>query len=179
MDGSVWADSDEGLTRFANGSFTVLTAKEGLPDRRVRLAASNADRFPLVYTHTGFSRWVHDRFVAVKGVADIPWDRVTTMLEDRSRTLWIGVQDHGVIRVRDGHATHLTTREGLADDRVLSLFEDREGRLWVGTLRNGVTRIANGELTSWSTRDCPANNHVKAFYAYCAVTIRFYTHAWY
>ena len=164
VDGSVWADSDGGLTRFVNGTFVVLTAKEGLPHGQVSLAGSNADGIPLVYTNAGLSRWIHDRFVPVNGVVDIPWDRVTGLLEDRAGTLWIAIADGGLVRVRDGHATRLTTREGLADDQVLSLFEDRQGRLWVGTLRNGVSQIANGQLTSWSTRDGLAANHVKAFY---------------
>ena len=166
-----------GLTRFVNGAFSVLTAKEGLPDGRIRLAGSNADRLPLVYTDAGgLARWRHDRFVAAGDVAGIPWDRVTVLLEDRSGTLWIGIHDGGLIRVRDGHATRLTTKDGLADESVLSLFEDRQGHLWVGTLRNGVTRIANGQLTSWSTRDGLAANHVKAFYQDAAGTLWIGTH---
>jgi signal transduction histidine kinase/ligand-binding sensor domain-containing protein len=176
VDGSVWVETGPGLTRFVNGTFKVLTANEGLPDGRVRLAGSNADRLPLVYTSAGLARWRHDRFVAARDVVGIPWDRVTALLEDRSGTLWIGIHDGGLYRVRDGLATHLTTKDGLADQSVLSLFEDRQGSLWVGTLRNGVTRIANGQLTSWSTRDGLAANHVKAFYQDAAGTLWIGTH---
>jgi signal transduction histidine kinase/ligand-binding sensor domain-containing protein len=176
VDGGVWADSEGGLTRFVHGAFTVLTAKEGLPDGRIRLAASNADRLPLVYTNAGLARWRHDRFVPARDVTGIPWDRVTVVLEDRAGTVWIGLHDGGLVRVRDGHATHLTTKDGLADQSVLSLFEDRQGRLWVGTLRNGVTRIADGQLTSWSTRDGLAANHVKAFYEDAAGALWIGTH---
>jgi signal transduction histidine kinase/ligand-binding sensor domain-containing protein len=176
-DGSVWVSTGGALTRFVNGAFSVLTAKEGLPDGRIRLAGSNADRLPLVYTNAGgLARWRHDRFVAAGDVAGIPWDRVTVLLEDRSGTLWIGIHDGGLIRVRDGHATRLTARDGLADESVLSLFEDRQGHIWVGTLRNGVTRIANGQLTSWSTRNGLAANHVKAFYQDAAGTLWIGTH---
>lgn len=176
-DGSVWVSTAGGLTRYVNGAFNVLTANEGLPEGRIRLAGSNADRRPLVYTDTGrLARWRHDRFLAAEDVAGIPWDRVTVLLEDRSRVLWIGIHDGGLIRVRDGHATRLTTREGLADDSVLSLFEDRRGHIWVGTLRNGVTRIANGQLTSWSARDGLAANHVKAFYEDASGTLWIGTH---
>jgi signal transduction histidine kinase/ligand-binding sensor domain-containing protein len=175
VDGNVWVDTERGLTRSVNGTFQILTAKEGLADGRYRLARSNATRLPLVRSNAGLARWQHDRFVAVADVAEIDWSRASAVLEDRSGTLWIGTHD-GLIRVRDGRATRLTTKEGLADDRVLSLFEDRQGRLWVGTLRNGVTLISNGRLTSWSTRDGLAANHVKAFHQDAAGTIWIGTH---
>lgn len=180
VDDRVWVETFGGLTRFANGTFTVLTAHDGLPDGllggRIRLGGSNADHLPLAYTSAGLARWRHDRFIAATDIAGIPWDRVTDVLEDRARTLWIGVHDGGLLRVRDGHTTRLTTQDGLADDSVLSLFEDRQGSLWVGTLRHGVTRIANGRLTSWSTREGLAANHVKAFYQDAAGTLWIGTH---
>jgi signal transduction histidine kinase/ligand-binding sensor domain-containing protein len=176
VNGTVWVDTESGLTRLVNGVFQILTAKAGLADGRYRLARSNATRLPLIRSNAGLARWQQDRFVAVPDVAEIPWDRASAVLEDRSGTLWIGIHDGGLIRVRDGRATRLTTREGLADDVVLSLFEDRQGRLWVGTLRNGVTLISGGQLTSWSMRDGLAANHVKAFHQDAAGTIWIGTH---
>ena len=108
------------------------------PGRSDQDLAISADGLPLVYTGSGLARWTGDRFVQAKDVAGIPWDRVNAVLEDRSGTLWLGIHDGGLIRVRDGHATHLTKKDGLADDSVHALFEDRQGSLWVGTLRNGV-----------------------------------------
>ncbi len=74
--------------------------------------------------------WLVGRAIAsssAKDIAGIPWDRVNAVLEDRSGTLWVGIHDGGLIRVRDGHVTHLTKKDGLADDSVLTLFEDRRG----------------------------------------------------
>jgi signal transduction histidine kinase/ligand-binding sensor domain-containing protein len=162
-DGTVWAETEPGLARFVNGAFRGLTASDGVADGRIRLAKT-ANLLPLVYTKSGLARWKHDRFVQAMRIDGIPWDRATAVLEDRSGTLWIGIHDGGLMRVRDGHATHLTARDGLADDSVLSLFEDPGGSIWVGTLRNGVTRISGSRMTSWSARDGLAANHVKAFY---------------
>jgi signal transduction histidine kinase/ligand-binding sensor domain-containing protein len=175
VEGSVWAETGHRLTRFANGTFKALEASDGLPSGRIRLASS-ADRLPLVYSNAGLARWTHDRFIQATDVAGLPWDRVTAVVEDRSRTLWLGTHDSGLIRVRDGHATYLTTKDGLADDSVEALFEDRRGSLWVGTLRNGVTRISNGRMTSWSTRDGLAANHVKVFYEDAAGILWIGTH---
>jgi signal transduction histidine kinase len=174
VEGSVWAETGRGLTRFMNGAFKILTTKDGLPGGRLRLARG-ADRFPLVYSGSGLARWTGDRFALVNEVAGLPWGGVTAVLEDRAGTLWLGGHD-GLIRVRDGHATHLTKKDGLADDAVEALFEDREGSLWVGTLSNGVTRISNGQMTSWSTRDGLAVNHVKVFYQDTRGTLWIGTH---
>jgi ligand-binding sensor domain-containing protein/signal transduction histidine kinase len=174
VDGSVWAETGHRLTRFVNGAFKVLTADDGLPNGSIRLAGS-ADGHALVYAGSGLARWTHDRFVQAGNVAGLPWDRIGVVFEDRAGTLWLGTHG-GLIRVRDGHATHLTTKDGLADDAVEALFEDRRGSLWVGTLTNGVTRISDGQLTSWSTRDGLAANHVKAFYQDADGTLWIGTH---
>ena len=174
-DGRVWAGTRRGMTSFINGAFTVLTAKDGLPAGPIGLGSS-AGRFPLLHSDLGLSRWVAGRFVGVGDGEGIPWTRVGTVLEDRSGTLWVAVHDGGVFRVRNGHATHLTSAHGLADDSVLTLFEDRRGSLWIGTLRNGVTRISDGKMTSWSVRDGLAASHVKAFYEDASGTLWIGTH---
>jgi signal transduction histidine kinase/ligand-binding sensor domain-containing protein len=175
VEGSVWAETGQKLTRFVNGAFKLLTTSDGLPDGRPRLA-SGAGGVPLVYTKSGLARWTQDRFVKQDDLTGLPWDRVNAVLEDRSGTLWLGIQDGGVMRVREGGATHLTRKQGLADDSVAALFEDRQGRIWVGTVRNGVTRISGGQMTSWSTRDGLGANHVKAFHEDAAGTLWVGTH---
>jgi signal transduction histidine kinase/ligand-binding sensor domain-containing protein len=174
-EGSVWAETGTALTRLVNGAFKVVATSDGLPDGRIWLGSS-ADRTALVYTRSGLVRWARDRFVKATDVAGIPWDRVTNVFEDRSGTLWLGIRDGGLMRVRDGHVAHLTTKDGLTDDSVHAFFEDRRGSLWVGTVRNGVTRISNGHMTSWSTRDGLAANHVKAFYQDASGTLWIGTH---
>jgi signal transduction histidine kinase/ligand-binding sensor domain-containing protein len=174
-EGSVWAQTGQALTRFVNGAFKAFSTNDGIPVGRIRLARG-ASGFPLVYSGDGLARWTHDRFVLARNSAGVPWARVNTLVEDRSGTLWLGTHGAGVIRVRDDHATPLTTKDGLADDSVEALFEDGDGNLWVGTLGNGVTRISNGQMTSWSTRDGLAANHVKAFYEDAAGTLWIGTH---
>jgi signal transduction histidine kinase/ligand-binding sensor domain-containing protein len=175
VQGTVWVETGQGVARLVNGAFKILDANDGFPDRRLSLARRAAG-LPLLYTNSGLARWVDDRFVHTKEAVDIPWDRVSAALEDRTGTLWLAIREGGLIRVRDGHATHLTTMDGLTDDSVQVLFEDRRGNLWVGTLRNGVTRISDGKMKSWSTRDGLAANFVKAFHEDAAGTMWIGTH---
>jgi signal transduction histidine kinase len=174
--GSVWVETRRGLSRFANGAFRIMTPTDGVPPGRTRTIAAGANGFPLIYTGAGLARWTGDRFVPVSDVAEVPWDRVIDLLEDRSGTLWVGIHDGGLMRIRGGQVTSLTKRDGLADDSVLTLFEDRAGSVWVGTLRGGASRIAGGRITSWSTADGLPANHVKTFYQDAAGTLWIGTH---
>jgi signal transduction histidine kinase/ligand-binding sensor domain-containing protein len=166
--GSAWIETSGRLNRFTRGAFAIVTARDGLPDDSVRGLARGFDGFPLVYMQSsGLFRWTRerDRFVAVDTPADIPWDRAYAVIEDRFRTLWIAIDDGGLLRVRDGQITHFSKQDGLGDDSVISLFEDRAGQIWVGTLRHGVTRIArDGRMTTWTTQNGLAANHVMSFH---------------
>jgi signal transduction histidine kinase/ligand-binding sensor domain-containing protein len=178
--GSAWIETSGRLNRFTRGAFTILTARDGLPDDSVRGLARGSDGFPLVYMQsTGLFRWTRerDRFVAVDTPADIPWDRAYAVIEDRFRTLWIAIDEGGLLRVRDGQITHFSKQDGLADDSVISLFEDRAGQIWVGTLRHGVMRIArDGRMTTWTTQNGLAANHVMSFYEDASGTLWIGTH---
>jgi signal transduction histidine kinase len=153
-----------------------VTTADGLPPGRTRALSLGANGLPLVYTGAGLARWTNERFVPVEPAAGIPWGRVIDLLEDRSGTLWVGIHDGGLMRVRDGRITRLTRRDGLADDSVLSLFEDRAGSVWVGTLRGGATRITGDRLQSWSTADGLPANHVKTFHEDAGGTLWIGTH---
>jgi signal transduction histidine kinase/ligand-binding sensor domain-containing protein len=174
--GNVWVETRHGLARFVNGAFKILTTNDGVPPGRTRSLAIGTNGLPLVYTGAGLARWTDERFVLVREIAGIPWDRVNDLLEDRSGTLWLGIHDGGLMRVRGGQVARLTKRDGLADDSVLSLFEDRAGSVWVGTLRGGATRISGERISSWSTEDGLPANHVKVFYQDAAGTLWIGTH---
>ncbi len=175
--GSIWVISSGGLSRFAHGAFKVVTTGDGGPGHRIRDLARSVDGVAWAFSGSTLARWHRDRFVEVAEGAGLPWDRVHALLRARDGTLWVSIrEDGGLIRVRNGHRTHLTRKDGLADDTVLALFEDRSGNIWVGTLRYGITRISGGQMTSWSTDDGLAANHVKSFYQDAAGALWIGTH---
>lgn len=175
VEGNVWVESGDRLTRYANGTFKLMTAADGLPEGRLRIARSSDGRL-LLRSRAGLLRWKNDRFVMEPQIPGVSWDRINMALSDRSGTLWLGVRDNGMMRVRDGHATYIGVKDGLADESVHSFYEDRRGDIWVATVRNGMTRISNGKLTSWSTKDGLAANHVKVFYEAADGTMWIGTH---
>jgi signal transduction histidine kinase/ligand-binding sensor domain-containing protein len=69
--------------------------------------------------------------------ADVSALSVHVMMEDSSGNLWVGTNNAGLIRLRDGHWEKVPV-EGSA---VSVLSEDREGNLWAGLRSGGVIRL--------------------------------------
>lgn len=78
--------------------------------------------------------------------------RPTTMLQDREGGLWVGTQDTGLLRIRNGLIERLDRTTGLSGNFVVSLFEDREGSVWIGTL-NGLDRFRDVVAVRVSSTD--------------------------
>ncbi len=85
--------------------------------------------------------------------------RATSVLVDRSGSLWVGSAGDGLRRVRDPtrfrgkviarfgpEAEQYTTKDGLLSDLITALLEDREGSIWVASSR-GLERFRKGTFT--------------------------------
>jgi ligand-binding sensor domain-containing protein len=63
---------------------------------------------------------------------------VTSILEDRRGTLWVGTEGSGLFRLApDGSARRLTIADKLGDNKIADLLETRDGRLWA-SMRGGA-----------------------------------------
>ena len=69
--------------------------------------------------------------------ADVSALSVHVMMEDSSGNLWLGTNNAGLLRLRDGHWEKVPVEGGA----VAALFEDREGNLWAGLRAGGVIRL--------------------------------------
>lgn len=67
-----------------------------------------------------------------------PLTGVSSILEDRDGTLWIGSFSEGLLKFDREHRRFTRYRydsanpDSLPEDRITTLFEDREGNIWVG-----------------------------------------------
>ncbi len=81
-------------------------------------------------------------------VADIGTLSVHTLFEDSSGTLWLGTNNAGLIRYRDGEVSRVPV-----DSAVISLLEDDEGALWAGTQAGGALCLRPRRLHLRTTAD--------------------------
>jgi signal transduction histidine kinase/ligand-binding sensor domain-containing protein len=84
------------------------------------------------------------------------WDSskvgVRALLLDSRNSLWIGTNDHGLYRIRDGKRDHFGSAEGLSSDFVNRIFEDHEGNLWVST-NNGLDCFRDLAVTTFTAHE--------------------------
>ena len=90
---------------------------------------------------------------------------------DAHGTLWAAT-DGGVSRIKDGHITTLTSRNGLPCDVVHWSIEDDDHAVWLYTIC-GLVRVARDELDAWAA-DAKRTINVKVLDASHGVR----THSW-
>ena len=61
-----------------------------------------------------------------------PSANILSLHVDAQDVLWIGTMGNGLIRFRDGKATHYWTQNGLIANSIDYMIEDDEGCLWIG-----------------------------------------------
>jgi signal transduction histidine kinase/ligand-binding sensor domain-containing protein/CheY-like chemotaxis protein len=138
--GRVWVATQNGVCQLRGGACDASAVPAAL--RRFESYAAAADSEGGVWLG-GVGRVLHwgGGQVRVLGAADgIPHARITGIISDK-RGLWISSEGDGIIRYRSGHASRLTTSEGLSSNMVDCLYRDRDGTLWAGTHSGGLNRI--------------------------------------
>ncbi len=131
---------------------TVWQTEQGMPSNLVYDMVQDHEGYLWLATGDGIVRFDGARF-KILGAADIPSlrsGRITSLHESRSGDLWIGTQNSGLIRLRDGVAVTYTNQEGLPSTFVNSIREDAEGNLWINTSR-GIARFTGGKLEPYPT----------------------------
>jgi signal transduction histidine kinase/CheY-like chemotaxis protein len=66
---------------------------------------------------------------------------VRAFAQARDGSIWMATNGSGLARLEDGHATVLTTADGLPSDVIRAVHRDSAGYLWVGTEGRGLARL--------------------------------------
>jgi ligand-binding sensor domain-containing protein/signal transduction histidine kinase len=144
--GDLWFGTRGGLNRYRNGSFTRYHIKDGLPGHDVRTIYEDRQGFLWLGTNNGIARFHGEVFRQQEGLSA---RYVRTIYEDSDGIIWIGTYDNGLKRLKDGKATHYTTREGLFDNGVFQILEDSRGNFWI-SCNLGIYRVRRQELNDFA-----------------------------
>ena len=133
-DGTIWIGSSHGLSAYRDGKFTSynLGLSGGSP---LDVSAMAMDREGSIWTGSrtnGLAHLWRGQFTTYSALEGLPGDYVSTVIEDRQGTLWLGTEA-GLATLRNGRIRALPKNNGLPQQMVSSLAEDDKGHLWVGT----------------------------------------------
>ncbi len=143
--GDVWigGNAPTSLQRWQNGQLTNWKVPSDL--RVIRAAIEDAAGVVWFGTSRGvLLRIAGDRVVdetpKMGGILSI---RCLAPASDGS--LWIGLADFGVGRLKDGRFVRLGTEQGLPDDGISQILFDDQGWVWFGS-NQGVFKVRRDEL---------------------------------
>jgi ligand-binding sensor domain-containing protein len=171
--GAIWLGTRKGVGRLANGRADLYDETNGLAKSSVYALLEDAQGHLWVGTSAGVYRSegaacalegaCHPRFSAVEvpGLGH-PYTRV--LYQDRAGGVWIGTDQEGLARWRDGAFEVYGVKEGLANGSVRAIAQDREGALWIGTRGGGVSRLKDGAFKTYTMADGLAGDSVQALY---------------
>lgn len=130
--------------------FDYWTEENGLPQSWVKGIRQTRDGYLWLTTGQGAARFDGVRF-KVFNRANTPAlasDRFSlyAIFEDSAGNLWMGTEDGGAVRYRDGVFTVVGSADGLPGDNVVRIDEDAEGTVWIFTT-GGLARWRDGRLT--------------------------------
>lgn len=128
--------------------FEHLTIDNGLPQNSVIAIAQDKHGFMWFGTQDGLCRYDgyhvkifrHDRM----NPASLRNNFTTSLLVDKSGTLWVGTVGGGLNRYNSINQTftaythEANNPQSLSDNTVQCVYQDRSGMLWVGTERGGI-----------------------------------------
>jgi len=138
-DGSVWIGTRRGLTVWKGSIFHTYTEADGLGSDFVGALARTKDGALWVGTLRGLTRIKDGQFQTFGGSV------VTALYEDSAGALWIGTQDSGLQRIRNGRMFRYRPSLGLPVS-IYAIVENG-GDLWL-TSKTGIFRVSKAELDS-------------------------------
>lgn len=144
----------------------VVQKIAAVPQVTVRTMVQTRDGYLWLGTYKGLNRFDGVRLVSftLANTPSLSSDGIRVLHEDRSGNLWIGTDDGGIIRYRDGVFFSFGPEQGLTESEVRSIGESRDGTLWVGTLR-GLFHLANDRFVAWRATNVPSGASINGLAA--------------
>ncbi|HYW73033.1 MAG TPA: two-component regulator propeller domain-containing protein [Pyrinomonadaceae bacterium] len=126
---------------LAQYRFDNWTIDDGLPQNSVSAILQTRDGYLWLTTAAGLVRFDGLRFTVfdrsnTKGLNSV---RFSTLFEDDDANLWIGTEDGGLTRLRNGTFTTFTTQDGLPHNQILKIWRDERGGILIMTV-SGLVR---------------------------------------
>ncbi len=163
--GDLWVRGPQHMVVLPAGGRRFMARDEGLPQSSNTILTVAEDRqgIVMVSTDQGLARWIGGRWELVGTAQGLESDTVTTVLQDREGSIWIGLWGAGVARWPGTQEwTNWTTADGLSNNIVWAIRRDPSGTLWIGTDRGLIRFDSAMRPRIWLRKDGLGGDKVKA-----------------
>jgi ligand-binding sensor domain-containing protein/AraC-like DNA-binding protein len=151
-DGNLWIGTNNGLFRVTGGNRVTgknirkYTSRDGLSNDWITSITEDSGRNLWIGTAQGLNRMKkkQDGTVGFERLL-IPFP-INCFFEDKEKSLWIGTDNSGIRRLKDGKFKSYEPFAPHPEEIPLSLFEDRRGDTWVGTFDGKLFRCRGNEF---------------------------------
>lgn len=151
-EGSLWVGTNAGLTRLSDSPFFRISRRDGLNDEFIRSIFPVKDGSVWIGTSRGLGEFKDGSVRKIRN-APISNASITSVIEDKTGTLWVGTYDAGLSRRVNGQWQTMTRADSaLPSNQVRALLEAADGSIWVGTAQ-GLLHIAGAVSSVYTTAD--------------------------
>lgn len=168
----IWvATYDQGAARLTEGAWQRFGKAEGLGELRLFCLLERRDKGgSSIWAGSDQGLWIFDgaRWHPFGGNSGLPDRRIRTLAETADGSLWIGFEQGGLARWKDGHLEGMPLERLTGSGRVRALLPDpaTAGKaLLVGILGGGVARYEEGRWELLDTRRGLCTNQVRSLAA--------------
>ena len=93
---------------------------------------------------------------------DMPSNGIDSIYIDPEGSLWLGTEDSGLCRFKDGIFMPYSIREGLSNNMVRTVYVTPEGVIWMGTSGGGVNVLKDGKFSVIDTKKGLSGNVIRS-----------------
>src|SRR6185436_18905592 len=130
--GDVWVATDFSVSRIhRDGRIESFAGRPGIGAGYALAIAESGDGRLWFATGLGLAEFDGRTFTLHAAPKELPSNRLFGVEADADErgTVWVITDGDVLIRFRNGRASMITSRDGLATDKIVSLVDDRAGRL--------------------------------------------------
>jgi len=147
--GTLWFGTWGGLYQFTDGGFTKAT---GLANPATTVLAIFEDHAGRIWAGTagGLICRENGQWSEHPLLPSGPPPDIRALAEDSNGNLWVGTNNQGLFRLKEGRITQFMQGSGFPSKDADVLYCDAEGGVWIGTINHGVVWFQHDRFTSFT-----------------------------
>lgn len=151
--GQIWIGCLNGLYVYDGKRFRHYAKAEGLLGVDVRSLFEDEAGIMWIGTTNGLFKFENDKIVHVPVIlsnvseSDALSTYIRAIHQDETGTMWFGTYGEGILRMKDGRFSAITTNEGMFDNIISHIIEDHQNNFWMGS-NGGISRVSKEALNN-------------------------------